>query len=64
MYQLFYDGDAPDVPVSRTDKEGEELWGSAGKDARLLAKFRRHMRHTDERDRKLLLQMAEQMAHK
>src|SRR5215467_5949305 len=59
IYQLFYDGEnPPDAPPARKvkGKSGEEkLWGGAGKDARLLAKFCRHLSKTGERERKLLL---------
>ena len=64
LYQLFYDGGkrpkAPDLPSPRFD-DGE-VWGSSGKDAKTLSRFRRALSRTDEEDRKLLLFMAQQMA--
>ncbi len=38
--------------------ERKIAWGSSGKDARFLAKFRRLVGRMDEGDRKLLLHMA------
>ena len=64
LYQLFYDGEeppeAPNLPKGK--KPGEIAWGSSGKDARFLAKFRRLVGRMDEGDRKLLLHMAQKMA--
>src|SRR5581483_11445920 len=43
LYQLFYDGDEPPaIPrLTKRRSAGEMAWGSSGKDARLLEKFRR-----------------------
>ena len=64
LYQLFYDGEKPpelpDLP-KRTSAD-EIVWGSKGKDARVLTKFRRMMGKMEEGDRKLLLYMAQKMA--
>jgi len=64
MYQLFYDGDEPpqlpDLP-KRNSRE-DSAWGSAGKDRRLLNRFRSLLRRVDESDRTLLLHMAQKMA--
>jgi len=64
LYQLFYDGEEPpelpDLPKRKS--AGENDWGSSGKDARFLAKFRRLVGRMDEGDRKLLLHMAQKMA--
>src|SRR6266853_1609277 len=52
MYQLFYDGEEPpklpNLPKRRT--ADEIVWGSAGKEARLLNKFRRLMGRIEEGD--------------
>jgi transcriptional regulator with XRE-family HTH domain len=58
LYALFYDGDQPPMarPVERAG-----LWGSTGKDARLLAKFRRAIARLDDASRALLLQTAREM---
>jgi len=66
LYQLFYDGEEPpelpDLPKRKT--ADETAWGSSGKDARFLAKFRRLVGRMDEGDRKLLLHMAQKMANR
>lgn len=63
MYQLFYDGDKPpELPNLPKRKTADEIaWGSAGKDARYLSKFRRLLGRTRERDRKLLFSMAQKI---
>jgi transcriptional regulator with XRE-family HTH domain len=60
MYQLFYEGSdkPPDVPQKTADNE----WGSGGKDARVLMRFRRLLAQTDEGNRELLLFIAQRMA--
>ena len=64
MYELFYDGEEPPkLPnLSKRKSAGELAWGNSGKDARVLAKFRRLLGQTDEANRKLLLYMAQKMA--
>lgn len=64
LYQLFYDGDQPpkllDLPLR---KKGDDLlWGSSGKDARILTHFRRLLQRVSMKDRKLLTFMAQKMA--
>jgi transcriptional regulator with XRE-family HTH domain len=65
LYQLFYDGEKPPVlpnlPARRTSNE--IVWGSSGKEARDLAKLRRLLSRTRENDRKLLLLVAQKIAH-
>ena len=64
IYQLFYDGnkppELPNLPKRRT--ADNIVWGSTGKDARYLAKFRRLLGRTTERDRNLLLSIAQKIA--
>ena len=66
FYQLFYDGEKPPplptLPNRRT--AGDLAWGSSGKDARMLAKFRRLLAKTKEEDMQLLLSVAQAMAKK
>jgi transcriptional regulator with XRE-family HTH domain len=66
MYQLFYDGEEPPKPLNLPKrKTADDLaWGSQGKDARVLANFRRLLAHTEESDRKILLFMAQKMARR
>jgi transcriptional regulator with XRE-family HTH domain len=64
LYQLFYDGEEPPkLPNLPKRKSGEDIaWGSTGKDARTLNQFRRLLGQADEKDRKILLIMAQKMA--
>jgi transcriptional regulator with XRE-family HTH domain len=64
LYQLFYDGEEPPVlpNLPKRRSADEIVWGSAGKEARLLNKFRRLMGRIEEGDRRLLLYMAQKMA--
>jgi transcriptional regulator with XRE-family HTH domain len=65
MYQLLYDGEKPpQVPNELKKKSGEQVWGSSGKDARMLSKFRRLLAKTKEEDTQLLLSIAQAMAKK
>jgi transcriptional regulator with XRE-family HTH domain len=66
MYQLFYDGDKPPtLPNLTRRKTADEIaWGSIRKDARYLTKFRRLLARTTDKDRKLLLSMAQKIATK
>lgn len=64
MYALFYDGEEPPKPpVLPKSKNGVAAdWGESGKDAKLLAQFRRTLARTSETDQKLLLHMAQKIA--
>jgi transcriptional regulator with XRE-family HTH domain len=66
LYQLFYDGEEPPVlPNLPKRKSADDIvWGSTGKEARLLNKFRRLMGRIEEPDRRLLLYMAQKMANR
>jgi transcriptional regulator with XRE-family HTH domain len=64
LYQLFYDGEEPpklpNLPKRKT--EADLLWGSSGKEARLLTIFRLLLSRMAESNRRLLLHMAQKMA--
>lgn len=63
IYQLFYDGEnppAPIIPLPQTDKG----WGSSGRDAQTLHRFRSLMSRMDQSDVKLLLFMAQKMSRR
>jgi len=64
MYQLFYDGEEPPkLPNLPKRKSSDDiLWGSSGKDERLLLKFCRLFGRMQEDDRGLLLFAAQKMA--
>jgi transcriptional regulator with XRE-family HTH domain len=66
MYQLFYDGEEPPkVPNLPNRKSAEDiLWGSKGKDARLLAQFCRLFSRMEAGDLGLVLLMAQKMARR
>jgi transcriptional regulator with XRE-family HTH domain len=66
MYQLFYEGEEPPtLPILPKRKTADDIaWGSSGKDARMLQKFRRLLSRTTESDVKLLLFTAQKMAGK
>jgi len=66
LYQLFYDGEEPPVlPNLPKRKSADDIaWGSTGKEARLLGRFRRLLGRIDEGDRRLLLYMAQKMANR
>ena len=64
LYQLFYDGENPPaLPLLPNRRTASDLdWGSSGKDARYLMKFRQQLSRMDESDRRLLLFMAQKMS--
>jgi len=64
LYQLFYDGEKPPpLPLLPNRRTASDLdWGSSGKDARYLMKFRQQLSKMDEGDRRLLLFMAQKMS--
>jgi transcriptional regulator with XRE-family HTH domain len=66
LYQLFYDGEEPpELPNLPKRKTADEIaWGSSGKEARFLGRLRHLLGRIDESDRRLLLYMAQKMAHR
>lgn len=64
MYHLFYDGNKPAKPPSlpKHSSEDETAWGNSGKDEQMFRQFRRLLSRTKEKDRKVLLFMAQKMA--
>ncbi len=66
MYQLFYDGDEPPkLPNLPKRKTADDIaWGSSGKQAVYLHKLRRCLSKANDADRKLILVMAQKMAHR
>src|ERR1700674_2224051 len=63
MYQLFYDGEnPPKLPNLLKRKSADDiLWGSKGKDARLLAQFCRLFSRMEAGDLGMVLFMAQKM---
>lgn len=66
LYQLFYNDEEPhELPNLLKGKlSPENAWGGSGKDARYLRKLCRLLSKTDEQNRKLILYMAQKMAHR
>ena len=66
IYQLFYDGEEPPKPlyISNRKTANGKLWGSSGKEARLLAKFCRLFSRMEEGDLRILLFMVQKMARR
>lgn len=64
MYQLFYEGEKPpELPNLIKRKSADDIaWGSAGKDARWLAKLRRFLGRMSEHDRTIVMFLAQKMA--
>lgn len=64
LYRLFYDGheprEFPKLPKRMT--ANDIAWGSKGKDARLLAKFRTVLSRAKKTDQKLIMLLAQKMA--
>ena len=59
LYQLFYDGEKPPEAAPKVEDGG---WGSSGRDARTLHRFRRLMSRMDQSDLNLLLFMAQKLS--
>jgi transcriptional regulator with XRE-family HTH domain len=66
LYQLFYDGEQPpEMPKLPRRRSGDDIvWGTVGKDARTLTRFRRLLGKIDDKDRKLLFFMAQKLARR
>ena len=66
MYQLFYDGEEPPkLPNLPKRKSADDIaWGSSGRDAWWLTKFRGLLSRTEESDRTILMFMAQKMARR
>ena len=64
MHHLFYDGeDPPKAPNLSKHRNGDEgMWGSRGKDAQLLLKFRRLFSRMEDSDLGMVLFLAQKMA--
>src|SRR5260370_3921153 len=63
LYQLFYEGnEPPQVPNLLKPKSSDGLaWCSSGKQALYLTKLRRALPNTGKADRKLVVNIAQQM---
>jgi hypothetical protein len=61
-YELFYDGEEPPKVPNLPKSKASDGWGGSGEDAKTLHKFRSVLSRTNEKDRRLLLYMAQRMA--
>jgi transcriptional regulator with XRE-family HTH domain len=63
LYHLFYEGENPPKPLGQLKfrTKGYVTWGASGKQARILLRFRRTMSRIEERDRLLLINLAQKM---
>ena len=63
MYQLFYDGEEPPkLPnLSKRKAADDIVWGSKGKDARMLGQFCRLFSRMEESNREFVLFTAQKM---
>jgi len=64
LYQLFYDGNEEPPAFDFPGRSDDLAWGSSGKEARMLALFRRRLSRLDKDDRELLLYLAQKMAQR
>jgi transcriptional regulator with XRE-family HTH domain len=64
LYQLFYDGEEPpQLPNLLKRKTSDDIvWGNSGKNALYLHKLRKCLGKTADRDRKILLSIAQRLA--
>jgi len=68
LYRFFYDGADPKTPemaksAKKMPKRAAKLWGSNGKDSRLLTQFCRIFSCMNDNDRLLLLHMARRLSN-
>jgi transcriptional regulator with XRE-family HTH domain len=62
MYQLFYDGEEPPKLPNLPKRKDDILWGSSGRDQRLLLKFCRLFSRMQKADLVLIFFAAQKMA--
>jgi transcriptional regulator with XRE-family HTH domain len=63
IYQIMYDGDEPPPAVkTRAGKKQRDEYGSFGREARVLDKFRKYLAKVTDRDRHVLLTTLQKMA--
>ena len=62
LYRIFYAGEEPPSTPQPAITGDSRLWGSNGREARLLTQLRRTLSKTQESDRQLLLHMARKLA--
>jgi transcriptional regulator with XRE-family HTH domain len=64
LYRFFTDETSVKVPKLRQPKDDSSSWGTRGKERDAFQKLAKALARMDERDRKLLLNMAQGMARR
>ena len=62
LYGLFYDGEGPPQRLKLPSENVQELWGDSEEESQALAELRESLAKMNERQRKILLSLAERMA--
>ena len=62
LYGLFYDGEGPPQPLKLPSENVQELWGDSEGEWQALAELRQSLAKMNERERRILLSLAERMA--
>jgi transcriptional regulator with XRE-family HTH domain len=62
LYKLFHDGTEPLQKPIRTRTKADSGWGSRGKEYRELRRIAKSLSRMDDRDRRLLIDMAAKFA--
>ena len=65
MYQLFYDGEQPEVPsLPKGISAGDDEWGSSGESAKFFKRLHQLLSRLSTDDRKLIMHMTFQLLRK
>ena len=65
MYQLFYDGEQPEVPsLPKGISAGDDEWGSSGESAKFFKRLHQLLSRLSTDDRKLIMHMTFQLVRK
>ena len=62
LYGLFYDGEGPPQPLKLPSENVQDLWGDSEQESQALDELRESLAKMNERQRKILLSLAERMA--
>src|SRR5438874_2989692 len=62
MYQLFYDGEAPPTVVATIPVQNKSSFGRSSKERSYIKSMCRKLEHIGEKDRRMLLFIAQKMA--
>jgi transcriptional regulator with XRE-family HTH domain len=63
LYRFFYDGEGPpEKPELPSARKADRLWGTGGKEWSELRRFAKALSRMDNRQRRLMLAMAQRMA--